>query len=864
MEQLSNIEFLTALFGDEAPWTHVTDFTYDPDHIPENRHLAAWCGDYFDRHQFKQNSNQYFTISHFFCDDEGKARRRKSLYRFTAVIVLDDVREKLPVDQVQKLPEPTWILETSPGSEQWGYLLAERCEDRQRVENLIDGLVANGLAPDGKDPGMKGVTRYVRLPEGYNTKAKKMVNGKPFKVRTVAWNPFNRVTLEDLAAPFNVNLDAVRREARTGGATTIDDHPLINVPDLIHIKEVRSNGGFDITCPWVDEHTRHIDNGTAIFTNTDGSIGFKCHHGSCQHRTGRDLLDFLDNESPGFKQTFDRWKISYAFRAPANHSTGSSPPPLAQAGVANVRRPPTAQPAAPAQSTHDVFQEQLNKLKLSPPFSTQSRELASTLLKVTDNEPAIERQHWQDAVREHMQWSKNEFKNILRDLRESWYSKRSDGVDFFNDVIFVAEQNQFYDRQKHIFYSPEAYQNTYAHLAPEARKDALQGGMVMKVDKLDYAPLQPSVFQSGGIWYGNTWSEGTEVAGAPGDIRPYLKHFETLKWLPHRDHVLQWMAYTLRYPDKKINHMIILGSGEGAGKDWLLTPLVRALGNNSLTINGEELLSDFNEYCLGTKHLHINEVELGDHNNARMVANRIKPLAAAPPFKLRVNSKGVKRVNVTNLLSVSMTTNSRVPVSITSASRRIYALWTDFSPRDEDGQMLPQWLKYWEKQWEWMNNGGAEAVIHYLRHEVDLSQFNPGAPPPVTDFLKEIRASSETTVQQTLRAFVDGKHGAFAADLAHITDIVKTLKHGEVIAPSCCFLRDMTIFTPGKTTQLMHELGYTKVTCKDYNTTVVLWVLRNRVRYDEMRPVDIVREYERQVAEIIDNNKKRGTLRAVK
>ena len=210
----SNNEFLSVLFGADSQWAHVTDFSYDPSNMPDGKSLSAWKGDYFSRYQFGEQTNQYFTISTFMPDEKNVARRRKVLYRYTHVIVLDDVKEKLSLEQAQKLPTPTWVLETSPGSEQWGYVLNEPCSDRGRVENLLDGLVANGLAPDGKDPGMKGVTRYVRLPEGYNNKASKLVNGQPFKCRITEWNPFYRVTLEQLAEPFAVNLNAVRRETR--------------------------------------------------------------------------------------------------------------------------------------------------------------------------------------------------------------------------------------------------------------------------------------------------------------------------------------------------------------------------------------------------------------------------------------------------------------------------------------------------------------------------------------------------------------------------------------------------------------------------------------------------------------------------
>ena len=101
--QVSNEHFLSALFGDQAPWVHVTDFTHDPNDVPKEEHLKAWKGDYFCRYHFQAQSNQYFTISLFYADEHQQARRRKALFRSTPVIVLDDVKEKLSLTEVNKL-----------------------------------------------------------------------------------------------------------------------------------------------------------------------------------------------------------------------------------------------------------------------------------------------------------------------------------------------------------------------------------------------------------------------------------------------------------------------------------------------------------------------------------------------------------------------------------------------------------------------------------------------------------------------------------------------------------------------------------------------------------------------------------------
>jgi len=890
MNYPNNQQFLAALFGQDAPWVHVTDFTYDPNHIPEDRHLAAWKGDYFTRYRFHPVSNQYFTISNFYADEKGQARRRKALYRHTSVIVLDDVKEKLSMSEVSKLPSPAWILETSPGSEQWGYILDKPCTERYRVENLLDGLVANGLAPDGKDPGMKGVTRYVRLPDGYNNKHNKLVNGQPFKCRMILWQPFNRVTLEQLAKPFNVDLDAARRETRVDGAAAVDDHPLLNVPDIIHIKEVRSDGRFDITCPWVDEHTGAVDNGAAIFTNGDGTIGFKCHHGACQHRTGRNLLQFIDREVSGFSASFNNWKVmrelgrvvpvsfmgsvastipnqNVSFLSSVSIQPASTlPAPVQQAPISfmqalvkqdiiaantvpeksnTVIQPPSAPPTTQPQV--DGLQLMVDALHRERPSSPEARELASNLLKHVDGLSKIDQKHWHEVVCDLMHWSKVDLKEILRDLRVQWYGERVSSAEFYDNVLYVKELNQFYDFRARMFFSTDAFQNSFSHEDAEARKIALQDGRVKKVDRLDYAPKSPRVFQENGVVFGNTYVEDNSALGVPGDASPWVNHFIAMGWADSRKHMLQYMAFTLRHPEIKINHMMILGSGEGTGKDFLLYPLLKAMGHNSQIISGEELLSDFNDYLLSTKYLHVNEAELGDRSEAMAVSNRLKPIATSPPETLRVNQKGVKPIKIRNIISSTMTTNSQLPVRLNGASRRFFCLWSDLQVRDINHNMLPEWRDYWNQMWPWMLNGGYQHCIHYLQHEVDLSDFNPGTAPPMTDFLRDIIDASKSPGVQTMENLIRKQLGVFKSDLVRADDVIETVRAGAMVYPNDVFI-DSKGLTTIRVAQILNTITSIAKLNVYYNGEYQrVWAVRETTRYKSMTPTELNVEYERQM-----------------
>jgi len=826
---ISNTDFLKAIFGDSYVNTHVSSFKYDPNNIPQGRQLNAWKGGYYSEYSINDDVNQYFTVSLFDSDDEGTARRRKSLFKATYIIVLDDVHEKLSLEQANKLPTPSYILETSPGSEQWGYILNKPCEDRSKVENLLDGLVANGLAPDGKDPGMKGVTRYVRLPEGSNNKESKLVNGEPFKCRLLNWNPFLTSSIEELAEPFCVNLDAPRREQRLDGATDVPDHPLLHVG--LTIKEVRSNGRFDIRCPWVDEHTGGIDNGSAIFTNKDGSPGFKCHHGSCEHRTANDLFKRLEIESPGFTKSYKEWQFKHVLSGVISGDPQTF----------SIPKPPTS--LTPSKPSDSPIEEALSLIRLSEPKSDEARKIATELLKAVDAMPEMDKHSYHQELSEVMGWTKSELSKIIKELRETWYQKKDN--DIYDKFIYIREHDRFYDRGSKIIYTPGGFQNSFCDVDPEIKKNALVHNKVQKVDKLDFAPKMPPVFSDKGIVYGNSWRVEEEIMGVEGDCSEWLDHFDKLGWADDRDHILKWMAFTILKPEVKINHMLLFGGMEGTGKDFLLTPLIKAMGDYSHTIDGNDLLSDFNEYLLGTKYLHINETELGDHRKATEVSNKLKPLAAAPPETLRVNDKFVSKFKVRNIVNLTMTTNSQMPVNLTGPSRRFYAVWSDLNVRDSNEDMTPAWLSYWDNKWKWMSKGGVERCIYYLRNCVDISEFNPGAAPKMTEFLRNIRESSKSPAQQTIESFIENKIGMFSKDLITSSEGSLTLRMGIIGTDNFMYV-DNSWFTPTKFGRVMRDIsGCVKLRAKG-DIDVRVWAIRDKEKYESMSMSELYEEYIKQ------------------
>lgn len=846
--KLTDGEFLKAIFGDEYLTAYVNDFSYPPDQIPSEQHLAAWSGDHYSRYQFKPDTNRYFCISTFDNDEQGVARRRKSLWKSAHCWVIDDVREKMDAVKAARLPEPSWILETSQGSEQWGYILQQPETVANRIDNLNDGII-EAMSYNGKDSGMKSITRLVKLPSSINNKTNKLYKGRPWHSVMKLWKPDNKVTLDQLAQVFDIDLNAPRRDV-SGGADDLPDHPLLHMPDVIKVKERRSAGRYDITCPWVHEHTGEDDSGTAIFTGHD-NIGFACHHGHCQGKTANDLLNYIETKRTGFKAELTAWQANSAFSkvestTPTLLPAGVPPPPPADDDAISGELIP-----APPVSSIAALEA---KMYAEEPASDGAAKYGRLLLEVAEDMSPDVKIQYHRKIQDMTHWTKVEIRAIIKDIKVEARKKLSEGMDdsdFYGRFTFVQELNKFYEFDTKMYFTPDSFTNSFAHMDVEVRQKALLGE-TRQSHKLDYAPKRDRYFTEHGINYANMWTDEHQPLGYEGDISRWFDHFAALGWHgAERDHMIQWMAWTILHPDVKINHILLLGGREGTGKDFLLYPLMKAMEGNTKLIEGDALTDSFNDYVLGVKYLQVNEAELGDRSEAMAISNKLKPLAAAPPERLSVNPKGVTRMEVRNIVNVSMTTNSPTPIRTNGASRRYYAMWTDVNTRDENNNTTADWHAYWVDRWSWMKDQqGWQSVVWFLRNCVDFKGFNAGAAPDMTGFMRDIIESSQSTTLQDLNVLVREKEHFFESDIITREDAVATMRNE--FSRNKLSLQTEARFISGQS--VSRELPNVNGVMKMRVNNKVMFILRNQQLYANMPTELLVAAHAKQTSKYREQN----------
>ena len=221
-----------------------------------------------------------------------KVQRRYEDVHHAWVIVLDDIGTKSAVPPVA----PSFIVETSKGNFQYGYLLepvpVHRPERAAYFDACLVGLAAAGF----NDPGCRTATRVMKLPGA--------VHKSGFPTRVVRWEPGLVWELEQLmqemdVAPARLRVRPVRRGVDTGvGLDDVEDTIMDYLAERGLITGLRNSQWCHIHCPWEDEHTsgdpEQPGSSTSYSPLDYGMYGrqFRCMHGHCVDRGAADLLEW--------------------------------------------------------------------------------------------------------------------------------------------------------------------------------------------------------------------------------------------------------------------------------------------------------------------------------------------------------------------------------------------------------------------------------------------------------------------------------------------------------------------------------------------------------------------------------------------
>lgn len=211
---------------------------------------------------------------------------------------------------------------------------------------------------------------------------------------------------------------------------------------------------------------------------------------------------------------------------------------------------------------------------------------------------------------------------------------------------------------------------------------------------------------------------------------PFLEFLT--RWFPdneERAYFTRWMAWTVRYPHRRIIVSPLLRSDQGTGKGFFVECLMTGLlGKKSVANTGlKSVVGDFNEVLEGKTFIVIDEL----YRNGETTANTLKTIQGGGTFTL--NRKHQPIVTVDNFINFVITSNDLVPLDLEAGDRRFWVpafikhkVDVNDTSRFINGELRP-----------WLEAGGFQVVRDYLEM-IDLSDFYPTNPAPMTQSKKEM------------------------------------------------------------------------------------------------------------------------------
>ena len=346
---------------------------------------------------------------------------------------------------------------------------------------------------------------------------------------------------------------------------------------------------------------------------------------------------------------------------------------------------------------------------------------------------------------------------------------RIEQADLHKHWAYVVDDDAYFNLNDRTVVSRRGFNALYAHIecrSPHGRCALITASQWFDAYRqpkdgralagITYAPGASVLVERDGDVLGNRWQDARPTYTRGRDAGLWLQHAETvLPVVAERELLLDILAFKLQHPEIKINYGVLMSGRAGCGKDSLIAPALWAIcgpfQRNRGLVDADQLNNQWG-YHMEAEVLILNELKDTDGAARRALANKLKPLLAAPPEYLSVNRKGLKPYDALNRLLPIAFSNEQVPLVIDSTDRRWFALKSS-APIMDPAEATALWA--------WYADGGFDAVAELLWSR-DVSKFNPGAAPMKTQFWYSLVSDGRSPAEELLIDMIESQTGEFA------------------------------------------------------------------------------------------------------
>ena len=249
------------------------------------------------------------------------------------------------------------------------------------------------------------------------------------------------------------------------------------------------------------------------------------------------------------------------------------------------------------------------------------------------------------------------------------------------------------------------------------------------VDRKAYVPWLGPLFEMSGKSCVNTFRADSAPVTVPHEgsqaVALVKAHIEMILD-GEAKRFIQWLAYNVQNPGRKIRWAYLIKGIQGDGKSLLGTVLALAMGQeNIILISPKVLGTDFNHWAEGHCVGVLEEVRLAGHNR-HDILNAIKPNITND--HVPIHRKGVDEYNILNTTNYIAFTNHADALPVEMDDRRYAIVFTPFDSREQLVSRVGE--GYFDALHDAIYSEPGELRSWLLG--VDLAGFDPNGSAPMT------------------------------------------------------------------------------------------------------------------------------------
>lgn len=274
------------------------------------------------------------------------------------------------------------------------------------------------------------------------------------------------------------------------------------------------------------------------------------------------------------------------------------------------------------------------------------------------------------------------------------------------------------------------------------------------VDSYDYDPANPKEVYTEddhGVKRVNTYRASyakpdPDKAEAAGKL--VMEHMGNLIKEPEYGKiVMDYIAYLVQFPGRKIRWCPLIQGAEGCGKTMMARLLEAVLGVDNVSfVNNDGIKSQWNDWAVGYQIVVIPEVYITGHGRKELM-NKLKDLVTDD--RIPINKRSTSSRTMTNRTNYLMFTNHHDALLVMTGSRRYFVIK---SPLQTEPQVKALGTDYFERMFHMISNNASGLRSFFENWDIS-NDFEADGWAPRTTYLEEMiedSADEETTVFRDL------------------------------------------------------------------------------------------------------------------